>query len=61
MPSVLAEVSFISNPAEENLLSKESYRDYIAQAIADGIDTYASGAPQMQKMAGRQRSVGAEK
>ncbi|MBT9537740.1 MAG: N-acetylmuramoyl-L-alanine amidase [Nitrospirae bacterium] len=61
MPSVLAEVSFISNPAEENLLSKESYRDYIAQAIADGIDTYASGAPQMQKMAGRQRSVVAER
>ena len=61
MPSVLAEVSFISNPAEENLLSKESYRDYIAQAIADGIDTYMAAAPQMQKMAGRQRSVGAEK
>lgn len=61
MPSVLAEVSFISNPAEENLLSKESYREYIAQAIADGIDTYASGAPHMQKMAGRHISVGAEK
>ncbi|MDP1759229.1 MAG: N-acetylmuramoyl-L-alanine amidase, partial [Thermodesulfovibrionales bacterium] len=61
MPSVLAEVSFISNPAEENLLSKESYRDYIAQAIADGIDTYVTAAPKMQKMAGRQRSVGAEK
>ncbi|MFH1015100.1 MAG: N-acetylmuramoyl-L-alanine amidase [Nitrospirota bacterium] len=61
MPSVLAEVSFISNPLEENLLSKESYRDYIAQAIADGIDTYMAAAPKMQKMAGRQRSVGAEK
>ena len=61
MPSVLAEVSFISNPAEENLLSKESYREYIAQAIADGADTYVSTAPQMQKMAGRQRSVGAER
>lgn len=53
MPSVLAEVSFISNPAEENLLSKESYRNYIAQAIANGIDTYASGARQMQKIAVR--------
>lgn len=61
MPSVLAEVSFISNPAEENLLSKESYREYIAQAIADGIDTYASGVPQMQKMAGRHISAGVEK
>jgi len=61
MPSVLAEVSFISNPAEENLLSKEAYRDYIAQAIADGIDTYMAAAPKMQKMAGRQSSVGAEK
>jgi N-acetylmuramoyl-L-alanine amidase len=61
MPSVLAEVSFISNPAEENLLSKGSYREYIAQAIADGIDTYASGAPQMQKMAGRHISIRVEK
>ncbi len=60
MPSVLAEVSFISNPLEENLLSKESYREYIAQAIADGIDTYRAAAPKMQKMAGRQISVGAE-
>jgi len=53
MPSVLAEISFISNPVEESRLSKESYREHIARAIADGIDTYASGAPQMQKIAGR--------
>jgi N-acetylmuramoyl-L-alanine amidase len=61
MPSVLAEVSFISNPVEERLLRKEDYREYIAKAMADSVDTYVSGAPQMQKMAGRQRSVGAEK
>lgn len=61
MPSVLAEVSFISNPVEEHLLSKEAYRDYIANALADGIETYMAAAPPVQKMAKRQRLVKAGK
>jgi N-acetylmuramoyl-L-alanine amidase len=49
MPSVLVEVSFISNPEEEKLLSKDSYRMDIAKAIADGLHTYITSAPAIQK------------
>lgn len=49
MPSVLVEVSFISNPEEEKLLSENSYRLQIAKAIADGINRYFTSAPSFQK------------
>jgi N-acetylmuramoyl-L-alanine amidase len=52
MPSVLVEVSFISNPQEEQLLSDESYRMQIAKAIAKGLNTYTDSAPAIQKVAG---------
>ncbi len=52
MPSVLVEVSFISNPQEEQLLSNESYRMRIAKAIAKGLDTYTDSTPAIQKVAG---------
>jgi len=52
MPSVLAEVSFISNPAEEKLLSKDDYKTHIAKAIAEGVDTYAAAMPSVHKVAG---------
>jgi N-acetylmuramoyl-L-alanine amidase len=51
MPSVLVEVSFISNPEEEKLLSKESYRTQIAEAIAEAINKYLSYIPAVQKVA----------
>ncbi len=41
-PSILAEVSFISNPEEERLLGQESYRTLLARSIASGIKTYFS-------------------
>ncbi len=37
MPSVLIEVSYISNPVEERLLSTTWYREEIAKAIANAI------------------------
>ena len=52
MPSVLVETSFISNPIEEKLFKKEAYREYIAKAIAKGVDTYIAAIPLDQKMAG---------
>jgi N-acetylmuramoyl-L-alanine amidase len=52
MASVLVEVSFISNPQEEQLLSKESYRMQIAKAIATGLNTYINSTPPAQKVAG---------
>jgi N-acetylmuramoyl-L-alanine amidase len=52
MPSVLVEVSFISNPEEEALLSREAYRVHIAKAIADGLHTYISSSFPAQKIVG---------
>ncbi len=42
MPSILAEISFISNREEEKRLSDDSYRDKIAEALAIGINSYIS-------------------
>ena len=51
MPSVLAEVSFISNPLEEKMLSKDGYREEIAKSIASGISKYMALAPDSQTVA----------
>ena len=51
MPSVLVEISFISNPDEEKLLSKESYRTEIAGSIVDGINNYFKSVSPVQKVA----------
>ena len=40
MPSVLAEISFITNEQEGELLKSDAYRDQIAAALFDGIMTY---------------------
>ncbi len=41
MPSILIEVSFISNPMEERRLRDERYLDELATAILDGLRRYA--------------------
>jgi len=49
MPAILAEVSCLSNDEEARLLSKPLYRQYIAEALAQGIRRYAdavAGAPE---------------
>jgi len=51
MPSVLVEVSFISNPEEERLLSNDAHRTEIAKGIAKGLNTYLTSAPAIQKIA----------
>ncbi len=40
MPSVLAEVAFISNPRDEKLLKQESNRAQLARALFAGIEGY---------------------
>jgi N-acetylmuramoyl-L-alanine amidase len=52
MPSVLVEVSFISNPLEEKLLSKDAYRGDLARSISAGITKYMSNSPEGQTVAG---------
>lgn len=40
MPSVLAEIGFLSNPKEEQLLNSPEHRDRLAEALYKGIDAY---------------------
>ena len=40
MPSVLAEISFLTNRAEASLLKQAAYRQRIAQALADAVLKY---------------------
>lgn len=40
MPSILAEISFISNEQESSLLAKVSYRQQIAEGLAGGVRSY---------------------
>lgn len=40
MPSILAEVSFISNPAEEMRLKSKSFRQKTAESLFEGIKKY---------------------
>ena len=48
MPSILAEVGFISNPDEEKLLRDEAYRQHLAEALYQGVKKYVEArSPQM--------------
>ncbi len=42
MPSILAEISFVSNPTDERLLRKPEYRQKVAEALYRGIQRYAN-------------------
>ncbi|WP_236639343.1 N-acetylmuramoyl-L-alanine amidase [Pelosinus sp. UFO1] len=44
MPSILAELGFISNPAEEKLLSTYQFQQQMAQGIVQGLDKFFSQA-----------------
>jgi N-acetylmuramoyl-L-alanine amidase len=46
MPSILVEVSFISNRLEEQRLGDDRYLDELAEAIKDGIERYMKEAAQ---------------
>ncbi len=43
MPSILAEISFVSNPADEKKLQTPEYRQKIAESLYRGIAKYADG------------------
>jgi N-acetylmuramoyl-L-alanine amidase len=40
MPSVLAEINFVSHPEEERLLEKGEYRERIARGLLEGVRGY---------------------
>jgi N-acetylmuramoyl-L-alanine amidase len=43
MPSILAEISFVSNPGDEHRLGTSDYRQKIAESLYRGIAKYVSG------------------
>ena len=42
MPAILAEVSFVSSPADEDKLKSSNYRQNIAEALYKGIAQFAA-------------------
>jgi len=48
MPSILAEIGFISNPADEALMSKPAQRQKIAESLVRGITDYAQSLSHVQ-------------
>jgi N-acetylmuramoyl-L-alanine amidase len=42
MPSILAEIGFLSNPKDESNLSKPDYRQKVAEALYKGLAQYAT-------------------
>lgn len=44
MPGILAEVSFVSSPTDEQKLRSDGYREQIAEALYRGIARYAAAA-----------------
>ncbi len=59
MPSILAEISFVSNPTDEHRLATSEYRQRIAESLYRGIAKYVNGlsgvkvASKMDKGAGQ--------
>jgi N-acetylmuramoyl-L-alanine amidase len=48
MPSVLAEIGFVSNARDESVMRREEYRDRIAEALFKGISNYANSLSHFQ-------------
>jgi N-acetylmuramoyl-L-alanine amidase len=48
MPSVLAEIGFVSNPHDERLLKRSDQRQKIAEALFKGVSQYASSLGRVQ-------------
>ena len=51
MPSVLAEIGFLSNPREEALLKRPDYRQKLAEALYRGLSRYADSLSHFQAVA----------
>lgn len=56
MPSVLAEIGFLSNAREEALLKRPDHRDKLAEALFKGVSRYAEGLSHFQVAAAERES-----
>jgi N-acetylmuramoyl-L-alanine amidase len=58
MPSILAEISFVSNPTDEHRLSTSEYRQRIAESLYRGIAKYANGLSGVKVASKMDKGVG---
>jgi N-acetylmuramoyl-L-alanine amidase len=54
MPSVLTEVSFITNDREAGLLKGDTYRQRIAEALFAAIQKYQASLPKQARLSTHQ-------
>ncbi len=59
MPSILAEISFVSNPTDEHRLETSDYRQRIAESLYRGIAKYVNGLSGV-KLASKMDKTGGE-
>jgi N-acetylmuramoyl-L-alanine amidase len=48
MPSILAEIAFVSNPEDEKRLKTNEYRELIAQSLLKGVRSYLEALSRTQ-------------
>jgi N-acetylmuramoyl-L-alanine amidase len=53
MPSVLAEISFVTNKQDSSMLKNGNYRQQIAQSLFDGIVKYQQSLKRLNSVAGK--------
>jgi N-acetylmuramoyl-L-alanine amidase len=58
MPSILAEISFVSNPADEHRLETSEYRQRIAESLYRGIAKYVNGLSGVKVASKMDRTAG---
>jgi N-acetylmuramoyl-L-alanine amidase/putative methionine-R-sulfoxide reductase with GAF domain len=58
MPSILAEISFVSSPADEEKLRNAEYRQQIADALYKGIERFASNSSHVKIASASSRNQG---
>ena len=46
MPSILAEIAYVSNPSEETLLRTDTFVNRVAESLNDGVKAFLSSAKQ---------------
>ena len=56
MPSVLAEISFVSNPHDEDLLRTDQFRDRIAVSLFAGLRAYLNKRESVETAKNKKKS-----
>jgi N-acetylmuramoyl-L-alanine amidase len=58
MPSILAEISFVTNPEDAEQLQSSAYRERVAESLCKGVERYAAGINGVKtKAAGTERAA----